>query len=284
MYKILKKESLNPTVTLMEIEAPFVAAKAQAGQFIILRVDEEGERIPLTVAGYDREKGSVTIIFQIVGATTYALNQKNVGEYISDFVGPLGVATKVDGLRRVCIVGGGVGCAIALPIAKKLHELGAHVTSIIGFRSKDIVILEDEFKKVSDVLHVMTDDGSYGRQGNVCVPLNEMLSNGEQFDEVITIGPLIMMKFVVEAVRPTGIPCTVSMNPIMIDGTGMCGGCRLTLNSDGKKVTKFACVDGPDFNGYEVDFDEAMSRASMYKDFERHAYEDTCNLFSKEVK
>lgn len=284
MYKILRKESLNPTVTLMEIEAPFVAAKAQAGQFIILRVDGEGERIPLTVAGYDRKKGSVTIIFQIVGATTYALNQKNEGEYISDFVGPLGVATKLDGLKRVCIVGGGVGCAIALPIAQKLHDMGAHVTSIIGFRSKDIVILEDEFKKVSDVLHVMTDDGSYGRQGNVCVSLKEMLDGGESFDEVITIGPLIMMKFVVEAVRPTGIPCTVSMNPIMIDGTGMCGGCRLTLNRDGEKITKFACVDGPDFNGYEVDFDEAMSRAVMYKDFERHAYEDTCNLFSKEVK
>ena len=284
MYKILRKESLNPTVTLMEIEAPFVAAKAQAGQFIILRVDGEGERIPMTVAGYDREKGSGTIIFQIVGATTYALNQKNEGEYISDFVGPLGVATKLDGLKRVCIVGGGVGCAIALPIAQKLHEMGAHVTSIIGFRSKDIVILEDEFKKVSDVLHVMTDDGSYGRQGNVCVPLKEMLDAGVGFDEVITIGPLIMMKFVVEAVRPTGIPCTVSMNPIMIDGTGMCGGCRLTLNRDGEKITKFACVDGPDFNGYEVDFDEAMSRAIMYKDFERHAYEDTCNLFSKEVK
>ena len=284
MYRILRKESLNPTVTLMEIEAPFVAAKAQAGQFIILRVDGEGERIPLTVAGYDREKGSVTIIFQIVGATTYALNQKNEGEYISDFVGPLGVATKLDGLKRVCIVGGGVGCAIALPIAQKLHEMGAHVTSIIGFRSKDIVILEDEFKKASDVLHVMTDDGSYGRQGNVCVPLKEMLDGGESFDEVITIGPLIMMKFVVEAVRPTGIPCTVSMNPIMIDGTGMCGGCRLTLNRDGEKITKFACVDGPDFDGYQVDFDEAMSRATMYKDFERHAYEDTCNLFSKEVK
>ena len=238
----------------------------------------------LEESGYDREKGSVTIIFQIVGATTYALNQKNEGEYISDFVGPLGVATKLDGLKRVCIVGGGVGCAIALPIAQKLHEMGAHVTSIIGFRSKDIVILEDEFKKVSDVLHVMTDDGSYGRQGNVCVPLKEMLDGGESFDEVITIGPLIMMKFVVEAVRPTGIPCTVSMNPIMIDGTGMCGGCRLTLNRDGEKITKFACVDGPDFNGYEVDFDEAMSRAAMYKDFERHAYEDTCNLFSKEVK
>lgn len=284
MYRILRKESLNSTVTLMEIEAPFVAAKAQAGQFIILRVDGNGERIPLTVAGYDREKGSVTIIFQIVGATTYALNQKKEGEYISDFVGPLGMPTRLDGLKKVCIVGGGVGCAIALPIAQRLKETGASVTSIIGFRSKDIVILEDEFQKVSDALYLMTDDGSYGRQGNVCVPLKELLDSEEQFDEVITIGPLIMMKFVVETVRPTGIPCTVSMNPIMIDGTGMCGGCRLTLNRDGEKITKFACVDGPDFNGYEVDFDEAMSRATMYKDFERHAYEETCNLFSKEVK
>ncbi|MBE6576676.1 MAG: sulfide/dihydroorotate dehydrogenase-like FAD/NAD-binding protein [Ruminococcaceae bacterium] len=284
MYKILKKQVLNPTVTLMEIEAPFVAKKAQPGQFIILRVDDEGERIPLTVAGYDREKGSVTIIFQIVGATTALLNQKNEGEYIQDFVGPLGKETKTDGLKKVCIVGGGVGCAIALPIAQKLHSLGCDVTSIIGFRSKDLLILENEFKNASSKLYVMTDDGSYGMQGNVCKPLEEMFANGETFDEVITIGPLIMMKFVVEAVRPTGIPCTVSMNPIMIDGTGMCGGCRLTLNRDGKKVTEFACVDGPDFNGYEIDFDEAMSRSLMYRDFERHAYEKTCNLFGKEVK
>ena len=284
MYKILKKESLNPTVTLMEIEAPFVAAKAQPGQFIILRVNDEGERIPLTVAGYDRAKGSVTIIFQIVGATTKLLDMKAEGEYISDFVGPLGVPSRTEGLRNVCIVGGGVGCAIALPIAQKLHELGCKVTSIIGFRSKDLVILEDKFAQASDKLYVMTDDGSYGEKGNVCVPLNQMLDAGEKFDEVITIGPLIMMKFVVEAVRPTKIPCTVSMNPIMIDGTGMCGGCRLTLERDGKKITKFACVDGPDFNGYEVDFDEAISRANMYADFERHAYEQTCNLFAKEVK
>ncbi|MBO5883973.1 MAG: sulfide/dihydroorotate dehydrogenase-like FAD/NAD-binding protein [Clostridia bacterium] len=284
MYKIVKKEFLNPTVTLMEIEAPFIAAKAEPGQFIILRVDNEGERIPLTVAGYDRKKGTVTIIFQIVGATTALLNQKAEGEFISDFVGPLGKKTETDGLKKVCIVGGGVGCAIALPVARKLHELGCHVTSIIGFRSKDLLILEKEFTDVSDKLYIMTDDGSYGRQGNVCVPLNEMFAEGESFDEVITIGPLIMMKFVVAAVRPTGIPCTVSMNPIMIDGTGMCGGCRLTLNRDGKKVTEFACVDGPDFNGYEVDFDEAMSRGVMYRDFERHAYEETCNLFSKEVK
>ncbi len=284
MYRILRKESLNKTVTLMEIEAPFVAAKAQPGQFIILRVDSEGERIPLTVAGYDREKGSVTVIFQIVGATTKKLDLKNEGEYISDFVGPLGTPTKLDGLKNVCIVGGGVGCAIAMPIAKKLHDMGCRVTSVIGFRSKELVILEKEFEAVSDTLYVMTDDGSYGTQGNVCAPLNSMLANSQKFDEVITIGPLIMMKFVVDAVRPTGIPCTVSMNPIMIDGTGMCGGCRLTLTSNGNKVTKFACVDGPDFNGYEVDFDEAMSRATMYRDFEHHAYEDACNLFSKEVK
>ena len=284
MYKIVNKVSLNPTVTMMDIEAPLVAKKAQPGQFIILRVDGDGERIPLTVAGYDREKGTVRIIFQIVGATTQKLNCKNAGEFITDFAGPLGTATKLDGLKKVCIVGGGVGCAIALPIAQRLYEMGCEVTSIIGFRSKDMLILEDEFKAVSDRPFVMTDDGSYGRQGNVCVPLNEMLHEGEKFDEVITIGPLIMMKFVVEAVRPTGIPCTVSMNPIMIDGTGMCGGCRLSLIRDGQKVTKFACVDGPDFNGYEVDFDEAMKRGSMYRAFERHAYEESCNLFKKEVR
>lgn len=284
MYRIVNKKSLNPTVTMMDIEAPLVAKKARAGQFIILRVDEEGERIPLTVAGYDREAGTVKIIFQIVGATTEKLNHKNEGEFISDFVGPLGLPTDIEGLKDVCIVGGGVGCAIALPVAKALHEAGCRVTSVIGFRSKDLLILEDEFKEVSEELVVMTDDGSYGRQGNVCVPLNEMFSEGKRFDKVITIGPLIMMKFVVEATRPTGIPCDVSMNPIMIDGTGMCGGCRLTLNVDGKKVTKFACVDGPDFNGYEVDFDEAMSRGMMYRDFERHAHDEACNLFKGEVR
>ena len=281
MYRILTKKSLNPTVTMMEIEAPFVAAKAEPGQFIILRVNDEGERIPLTVAGYDRERGSVRIIFQIVGATTELLNLKEEGEYISDFVGPLGEPTKLDGLKRVCIVGGGVGCAIALPIAERLASLGCEVTSIIGFRSKDLLILEEEFKAASARLFTMTDDGSYGREGNVCVPLREMLEAGERFDEVITIGPLVMMKFVVEAVRPSGIPCTVSMNPIMIDGTGMCGGCRLTLIRDGKRVTEFACVSGPDFNGYEVDFDEAISRSAMYRDFERHAHEQTCNLYKK---
>ncbi len=281
MYKIVSKKELNPTVTMMDIEAPFVARKAEPGQFIILRVDEEGERIPLTVAGYDREAGTVKIIFQIVGATTKKLGMKSAGEYISDFAGPLGLPTHTDGIKRVCIVGGGVGCAIALPVAQKFHELGCEVTSIIGFRSRDLVILEDEFRVASDELFVMTDDGSYAREGNVCVPLNEMFAAGRSFDKVITIGPLIMMKFVAQATRPTGIPCDVSMNPIMIDGTGMCGGCRLTLNKDGERVTKFACVDGPDFNGYEVDFDEAMSRGAMYRDFERHAYEATCNLFKK---
>ena len=282
MYRIVTKKELNPTVTMMDIEAPLVARKAEAGQFIILRVDDEGERIPLTVAGYDRERGTVKIIFQIVGATTAKLNHKNEGEYISDFAGPLGLPTKLEGLSEVCIVGGGVGCAIALPVAQALKARGAKVTSVIGFRNKDLLILEDEFRAASDELFVMTDDGSYGREGNVCVPLKEMFDSGRKFDKVITIGPLIMMKFVVEATRPTGIPCDVSMNPIMIDGTGMCGGCRLTLNVDGKKITKFACVDGPDFNGYEVDFDEAMSRGRMYSDFERHAYEKACNLFKKE--
>ena len=284
MYKILKKTELNPTVTMMDIYAPLVAKKAQPGQFIILRVDDEGERIPLTVAGFDKDAGWVKIIFQIVGATTKKLNQKNEGEYIKDFVGPLGVQTHTDNLKKVCIVGGGVGCAIALPVAQKLKDLGCEVTSIIGFRSKDLLILENEFKAASKKLIVMTDDGSYGEKGNVCIPLNKLFENGEKFDKVIAIGPLVMMKFVVEATKPYNIPCDVSMNPIMIDGTGMCGGCRLTLIKDGKRVTKFACVDGPDFNGYEVDFDEAMSRASMYSDFERHSYEKACNLFKKEVK
>ena len=281
MYKILSKKQLNPTVTQLEVYAPLVANKSQPGQFIILRVDEGSERIPLTVAGVNKNTGAVKIIFQIVGATTLKLNQKNEGDYIQDFVGPLGEPTHINGLKKVCIIGGGVGCAIAMPIAQALHDQGAEVTSIIGFRNSDLVILEDEFKSCSNTLHIMTDDGSYGRHGNVCVPLVEMLENGEQFDMIITIGPLIMMKFVVEAARPYNTPVTVSMNPIMIDGTGMCGGCRLTLNIDGKRVTKFACVDGPDFNGYEVDFDEAMSRSKIYSHFERHAYEDTCNLFRK---
>ena len=279
MYRILKKRILNPTVTLMDIEAPLVAKKAQPGQFIILRVDETGERIPLTVAGTDPGFGAVTIIFQIVGATTFKLNQKQQGDFIQDFAGPLGEPTKLEGLKRVCIVGGGVGCAIAWPIARALHERGCEVTSIVGFRSKDIVILEDEFRACSDRLVMMTDDGSYGEHGNVTVPLKRMLEAGERFDEIITIGPVIMMKFVTLTAKPFNVPVTVSMNPIMIDGTGMCGGCRLTLVKDGKRVTKFACVDGPDFDGYEVDFDEAMSRGRMYAGFERHAYEETCNLF-----
>lgn len=284
MYKIVNKRVLNPTVIMMDIEAPFVARKAEAGQFIILRVSEDGERIPLTVAGYDRDLGTVKIIFQLVGATTLALSRLSEGDYICDFVGPLGVATEVEGLRDVCIVGGGVGCAIALPIARKLHDMGCRVTTVIGFRSKDLVILENEFAAVSDELIVMTDDGSYGEAGNVCIPLERLLGSGKRFDKVITIGPLIMMKFVTASAKKFDVPCTVSMNPIMIDGTGMCGGCRLTLNINGERVTKFACVDGPDFNGYEVDFDEAMMRSGAYRDFERHAYEKACNLFSKEVR
>ena len=284
MYRILEKKILTPTVIELWVEAPLVANKARPGQFIILRVDGEGERIPLTVAGVDQKRGAVRIIFQVVGGTTVKLSHKEAGEAISDFVGPLGVATELDGLERVCIVGGGVGCAIALPIAEALHEMGAHVTGIIGFRSRDLLILEDEFRAASDVLRVMTDDGSYGEKGNVTAPLKELLEGGEGFDRIIAIGPLVMMKFVVAAAKPFGVPVTVSMNPIMIDGTGMCGGCRLTLNVNGQKVTKFACVDGPDFNGYEVDFDEAMSRGRMYADFERHAYEASCNLFGKEAK
>ena len=281
MYKIVRKRILNPAVTQIEVEAPLVARKARPGQFIILRVDEEGERIPLTIAGADPENGTVKIIFQIVGATTIQLNQKKEGEYIQDFTGPLGKATEIEGKKKVCVIGGGVGCAIAMPVARALHEQGTEVTSIIGFRNKDILILEDEFKSFSDRLIVTTDDGSYGFHGNVTIPLKEMLENGETFDEIITIGPLIMMKFVVAAARPFNVPVTVSMNPIMIDGTGMCGGCRLTLTEDGKRVTRFACVDGPDFNGYEVDFDEAMSRNRMYMNFEAHKRDEACNLMKE---
>ena len=280
MYQIVGKKSLNPTVTQMEILAPFVAKKALPGQFIILRVAEDGERIPLTVAGYDREKGTVTIIFQIVGATTELLNHKNVGDSIPDFVGPLGRPTHTEGLKKVCVVGGGVGCAIALPVARALYEQGAEVTSIIGFRNKDLVILEEEFKACSKNFHMMTDDGSYGRQGNVCVPLREMLDAGESFDEVITIGPLIMMKFVCMETKKYGVKTIASMNPIMIDGTGMCGGCRLTVGGQ----MKFACVDGPEFDGHEIDFDEAMSRSRSYADFEARERESACNLFKKEVE
>lgn len=279
MYKIVARRELNSTVTMMDIYAPLVAKKAQAGQFVILRVDEDGERIPLTIAGYSRENGTVKIIFQIVGATTMRLNEKKAGEFLRDFVGPLGCPTKTDGIKKACIVGGGVGCAIALPVAQRLKQLGCEVHSIIGFRSKALVILEEEFKGCSDKLTVMTDDGSYGEKGLVTQPLKKSLENGENYSEVITIGPLIMMKFVVEAVRPYGIPVTASMNPIMIDGTGMCGGCRLTVGGN----VKFACVDGPDFNGYEIDFDEAMARSDMYREFEKRELEN-CNLFKKEVK
>lgn len=277
MYKIVKKRELNSTVTMMDIYAPLVAKKAEAGQFIILRVDENGERIPLTVAGFDRNAGTVKIIFQIVGGTTMRLNAKNEGDCITDFVGPLGCATKTDGVKKVCIVGGGVGCAIALPVAQKFKALGCEVHSVIGFRNKDLLILEEEFSACSDKLTVMTDDGSYGRQGVVTVPLKEAIENGENYDEVIAIGPLVMMKFVVATTKPYGIKTTVSMNPIMIDGTGMCGGCRLTVG--GK--TKFACVDGPDFDGFEVDFDEAMARSNAYAEFEQNQRDELCNLLKK---
>ena len=275
MYKILRKKELNPTVTLMEIDAPLVAKKAEPGQFVILRVNEDGERIPLTVADFDREKGTVTIIFQIVGATTELLSHKNEGEYIQDFVGPLGKATETEGLKKVAVVGGGVGCAIAYPVAKKLHDNGCEVHSIVGFRNKDLVILEDEFNAASNVLKIMTDDGSYGTKGLVTDTLRALIDEGNQYDEVIAIGPVIMMKFVCKLTKEYGIKTMVSMNPIMIDGTGMCGGCRLTVGGE----TKFACVDGPDFDGHLVDFDEALERGSMYREFEQAKREEVCNLF-----
>ncbi len=280
MYKILKRQELNSAVTLMDIEAPMIAKKAKPGQFIILRVDAEGERIPLTVSGADPETGAVRIIFQIVGATTFKLNQMKEGDYLQDFVGPLGNPTEIEGLKKVCVVGGGVGCAIALFVAQQLHKQGTEVHTVVGFRSKDIVILEDEFSACSDQLVVMTDDGTYGKPGMVTVGLEDLIKEGNEYDEVIAIGPMIMMKFVCKLTKQYGVKTVVSMNPIMIDGTGMCGGCRLSVG--GKTV--FACVDGPDFDGHEVDFDEAMSRSAMYKDFEAHAYEETCNLFKKEVQ
>ena len=275
MYKIIRKKELNPTVTLMEIEAPRVAKKAEPGQFIILRVSDDGERIPLTVADFNREKGTVTIIFQIVGATTEELNHKKEGDFICDFVGPLGKPTETCGKKKVAIVGGGVGCAIAYPVAKKFHEQGTEVHSIIGFRNKDLVILEDEFKNVSSKLVVMSDDGTAGKKGLVTDALRELIESGEKYDEVITIGPLIMMKFVCALTKEYGIKTVASMNPVMIDGTGMCGGCRLTVGGE----TKFACVDGPEFDGHLIDFDEAMARSTMYKPFERKKHEETCNLF-----
>ena len=280
MYRIVKKRVLNPTVTLMEVEAPAVARKAEPGQFIILRVDQGGERIPLTIAAFDREKGTVTIIFQIVGGTTEKLNHKEEGDFLQDFVGPLGKATETEGLKRVAVVGGGVGTAIAYPVAKKLHDVGCHVDLIVGFRNKDLVILEDEFKAASTQLIIGTDDGSYGKKALVTDLLREQIEAGAKYDRVIAIGPVIMMKFVCQLTKEYDIPTVVSMNPIMIDGTGMCGGCRLSVGGE----AKFACVDGPEFDGHKVDFDEAMARGAMYKDFERHAYEDACNLFRQEVQ
>ncbi|MCQ2797898.1 MAG: sulfide/dihydroorotate dehydrogenase-like FAD/NAD-binding protein [Bacilli bacterium] len=280
MNKIVKKVNLNPTVTLMDIEAPFIAKKAQPGQFIIVRANEEGERIPLTVAGYDREAGTVRIIFQIVGGSTMVLNTLNEGDYVHDFVGPLGRPTEIEGLKKVAVVGGGVGCAIAYPIAKELHDRGCEVHSVIGFRNKDLVILEKEFADCSSEFRLMSDDGSAGTKGLVTNALQELIEAGNQYDEVITIGPLIMMKFVVKLTKQYNIKTTVSMNPIMIDGTGMCGGCRLTVG--GK--TKFACVDGPDFDGFEVDFDEAMARGRQYAEFEQKERDRFCNLYKQEAK
>lgn len=280
MFKIVERKELNPTVTKLVIEAPLVAKKAQPGQFIIVRAKEDSERIPLTVADYDREAGTVTIIFQIVGGSTMELNELREGESVHDFVGPLGVASHLDGLKKVAVVGGGVGCAIAYPIAKKLHELGCEVHSIVGFRNKDLVILEDEFAACSDKLVMMTDDGSHGQKGVVTAPLEELIKSGENYDEVIAIGPLVMMKFVCLTTKKYDVKTVVSMNPIMIDGTGMCGGCRVTVGGE----TKFACVDGPDFDGHLVDFDEAMQRGNMYKEFETHAREEHCNLFKKDVQ
>ena len=280
MYRIVKKEALKPTVTLYDIEAPMVAKKAEPGQFIILRVDENGERIPITIHDFDREKGTVTIIVQTIGATTEKLRHKAEGEYIQDFVGPLGRPTETEGKKKVCVVGGGVGCAIAYPVLKKFHDCGAEVHAVVGFKNKDLVILEDKFRAASSVLKLMTDDGSYGEKGLVTDALKELIDAGNQYDEIFAIGPAIMMKFVSKTTEPYGIPTTVSMSPIMVDGTGMCGGCRLTVGGE----TKFACVDGPDFDGHKVDWDESLKRGKMYFDWERHKYEETCNLFSKEVQ
>ena len=277
MFTIIKRRELNPTVTELWIHAPLIAKKAKAGQFIIVRAKEDSERIPLTIAGFDREAGTVSIIFQVVGAGTMQLNSLKEGEAVHDFVGPLGKATEIEGLKNVCVVGGGVGCAIALPIAQALHEQGTKVTGIVGFRNKDLVILEDEFRACCDEFIIMTDDGSYGEKGVVTAPLEKKIVEGANFDEVITIGPLIMMKFVVKTTKPHNVKTVVSMNPIMVDGTGMCGGCRLLVGGE----TKFACVDGPEFDGHLVDFDAAMERAALYKDFEREA---DCNLLRQEVQ
>ena len=280
MFRIVRKEELRPTVTLYEIEAPLVAKKAQPGQFIILRVDEQGERIPITINDYDPDKGTVTIIVQTVGATTEKLKQLQQGDCLQDFVGPLGKATETEGKKKVCVVGGGVGCAIAYPVLNKFHDDGAEVHAVVGFKNKDLVILEDDFRKSSDVLKICTDDGSYGQKGLVTDALKELIDAGNQYDEVFAIGPMVMMKFVSKTTEPYGIPTTVSMSPIMIDGTGMCGGCRLSVGGE----MKFACVDGPDFDGHKVDWDLAVKRNQMYQAFEKHKYEETCNLLKKEAK
>ena len=280
MVRVRKKEGLNETVSKMVLEAPMIAKKAQPGQFVIVRAKEESERIPLTIADYDRKEGTVTIIYQIVGAGTMELDTVREGEYVQDLVGPLGKASETQGLHKVAVVGGGVGCAIAYPLAKKLHGQGSEVHSVVGFRSRDLVILEEEFEAVSDQLCMMTDDGSYGQKGLVTQALEELILAGNEYDEVIAIGPLAMMKFVCLLTKKYGIKTVVSMNPIMIDGTGMCGGCRLTVGGQ----TKFACVDGPDFDGHEVDFDEAMHRGAMYREFEAHAREEACRLYQKEVQ
>ena len=280
MYRIVRKEALKPTVILYEIEAPMVAKKAEPGQFIILRVDENGERIPITIHDYDREKGTVTIIVQTVGATTEKLSHKQQGEFLQDFVGPLGRPTETEGKKKVCVVGGGVGCAIAYPVLKKFHDCGAEVHAVVGFKNKDVVILEDKFKSASDVMKLVTDDGSYGEKGLVTDALKQLIEEGNQYDEIFAIGPAIMMKFVSKTTEPYGIPTTVSMSPIMVDGTGMCGGYRLTVGGE----TKFACVDGPDFDGHKVDWDESLKRGKMYFDWERHKHEEVCNLFKKEVQ
>lgn len=280
MFKILERVELNPTVTKIVIDAPAVARKAEAGQFIILRVDDVGERIPLTIADYDRERGTVTVIFQIVGGTTEKLNRIPEGGFISDFVGPLGRASELEGIKRAAVIGGGVGCAIAMPVAKKLKALGANVTSIVGFRNRDLVILEEEFAACSDAFSIMTDDGSCGKKGLVTDELKRVLDLGENFDEVIAIGPLVMMKFVCKLTKEYGIKTVVSMNPIMVDGTGMCGGCRLKVGNE----TKFACVDGPDFDGHEVDFDEAIKTSRKFGEQEKRHRERVCNLYKKEVE
>ena len=279
MFRIVRKEALKPTVVLFEIEAPLVAKKAQPGQFIILRVDENGERIPLTIHDYDPEKGTVSIIAQIVGATTEKMNHLNEGDCLQDFVGPLGKATETAGKKKVCVVGGGVGCAIAYPVLKKFHDDGAEVHAVIGFKNKDLVILEDKFAAASSVLKVCTDDGSYGQKGLVTEALKELIDSGNQYDEIFAIGPMVMMKFVCKTTEPYGIPTTVSMSPIMIDGTGMCGGCRLSVGGE----MKFACVDGPDFDGFQVDWNLAVKRNQMYRDFEMHKHEEVCNLYRKEA-